>query len=84
MSMMEIYNEAVYDLLGADKDSKKSLEIRQKAGGGTGVPGVEEVGNTLMSVESNGTVQSVATDVLHEHSVRKLVFGDGFLFDVRV
>ena len=53
MSMMEIYNEAVYDLLGADvKDArqsptigtaKTSLDIRQNAAGGTSVPGLTEV-----------------------------------------
>lgn len=44
MSMMEIYNEAVYDLLGVYKEgSKKSLDIRQTPSGGTNVPGVEEV-----------------------------------------
>lgn len=52
MSMMEIYNEAVYDLLGSSKDSrqsppgghtKTSLDIRQNAAGGTSVPGLTEV-----------------------------------------
>lgn len=49
MSMMEIYNEAVYDLLGkAQKSSpgpagKTSLDIRQNAAGGTSVPGLTEV-----------------------------------------
>lgn len=52
MSMMEIYNEAVYDLLGNTKDSrqsppggnaKTSLDIRQNAAGGTSVPGLTEV-----------------------------------------
>lgn len=54
MSMMEIYNEAVYDLLRTEsKDSrqsaspgggtKTSLDIRQNATGGTSVPGLTEV-----------------------------------------
>lgn len=54
MSMMEIYNEAVYDLLRPEsKDSrqsaspgggtKTSLDIRQNATGGTSVPGLTEV-----------------------------------------
>lgn len=58
MSMMEIYNEAVYDLLGADnaKDSRQSppggstrtsLDIRQNAAGGTSVPGLTEVCTNL-------------------------------------
>lgn len=50
MSMMEIYNEAVYDLLGTpEKDSRspngasrKGLDIRQNAAGGTSVPGLTE------------------------------------------
>lgn len=51
--MMEIYNEAVYDLLGDNaKDSRQSppggstrtsLDIRQNAAGGTSVPGLTEV-----------------------------------------
>lgn len=44
MSMMEIYNETVFDLLRADNASKTSLDIRQRAGGGTNVPGLTEVG----------------------------------------
>ena len=43
MSMMEIYNETVFDLLRAEGTSKKSLDIRQSAGGGTSVPGLTEV-----------------------------------------
>ena len=43
MSMMEIYNETIFDLLRADGSCKTSLEIRQRAGGGTGVPGLTEV-----------------------------------------
>lgn len=55
MTMMEIYNEAVYDLLGSPKDSrqsppgghaKTSLDIRQNAAGGTSVPGLTEVRST--------------------------------------
>lgn len=52
MSMMEIYNEAVYDLLRVENKAKASspgggaktsLDIRQNAAGGTSVPGLNEV-----------------------------------------
>lgn len=74
MSMMEIYNEAVYDLLStnsSDKDKegrrnntvKTSLDIRQNAAGGTSVQGLTEVGTHIADY---GTHLSVALSSTRE------------------
>ena len=55
MSMMEIYNETIFDLLRADGSSKTSLEIRQRAGGGTGVPGLTEVLLLIITLHNNSS-----------------------------
>ncbi|CAM9276390.1 unnamed protein product [Pylaiella littoralis] len=86
MSMMEIYNEAVYDLLRTDnKDSrqfsspgggtKTSLDIRQNATGGTSVPGLTEVVVAGMSevktqLERGGKNRAVGAHDMNEHSSR--------------
>ena len=56
MSMMEIYNETIFDLLRADGSCKTSLEIRQRAGGGTGVPGLTEVLLLIITLNNSNNI----------------------------
>ncbi|CAN0335444.1 unnamed protein product, partial [Laminaria digitata] len=94
MSMMEIYNEAVYDLLDADvKDqrqsptigsAKTSLDIRQNAAGGTSVPGLTEVQVAALSevtaqLERGGKNRAVGAHDMNERSSRSHM-----IFNVRV
>eukprot|EP00752_Nemacystus_decipiens_P004692 g4280.t1 len=93
MSMMEIYNEAVYDLLGNTKDvrqsphggnSKTSLDIRQNAAGGTSVPGLTEVlvggmEEVSAQLERGGKNRAVGAHDMNEHSSRSHM-----IFNVRV
>eukprot|EP00903_Cladosiphon_okamuranus_P018576 g17099.t1 len=92
MSMMEIYNEAVYDLLGNTKDSrqsppghtKTSLDIRQNAAGGTSVPGLTEVvvggmEEVNAQLERGRKNRAVGAHDMNEHSSRSHM-----IFNVRV
>ncbi|CAN0330595.1 unnamed protein product, partial [Hapterophycus canaliculatus] len=93
MSMLEIYNEAVYDLLGKARQSspgvtaKTSLDIRQNAAGGTSVPGLTEVVVSGMAevsaqLERGGKNRAVGAHDMNEHSSRShMIFnvrGAGF------
>ncbi|CAN0464364.1 unnamed protein product [Ascophyllum nodosum] len=84
MSMMEIYNETIFDLLRADGSCKTSLEIRQRAGGGTGVPGLTEVPVASMQevstqLERGGKNRAVGARDMNERSSRSHM-----IFNVRV
>lgn len=73
VSMMEIYNESVRDLLSAE--SSEGLEIRQSPEGGVHVPGlVQESVNTLsdaMRVFARGSAnRATMTTNLNEYSSR--------------
>ena len=57
VSVIEIYNETVRDLLTSSSSSQQRLDIKQRPGGGVYVPGLTEIQVTNMA-----EVQQVSRD----------------------
>ncbi|CAM9964001.1 unnamed protein product, partial [Discosporangium mesarthrocarpum] len=85
ISMMEIYNETVRDLLDPTLSSKgtkspnaatsKGLEIRQTVSGGTNVPGLTEtevkgMSEVMATLEQGAKNRAVGAHDMNEHSSR--------------
>ncbi|CAM9368506.1 unnamed protein product [Phaeothamnion confervicola] len=79
LSMLEVYNETVRDLLDstavAGKTAPRTLEVRQAASGAVGVPGLTDVAVTGMAevmeqLRRGKSARAVGAHDMNEHSSR--------------